>query len=118
MVGGPLAPGRSCGSVWVDRRVWVELERHSRDLEGISWRKALLLERAQHADPTKTRLHIRHRILVVNVVAGQQSLDAAPGDPEGALAESLDKEAAGRCRTKHHVLSQLRLTILAALFRA
>ena len=52
--------------------------------------KPSCLQRPDHADPPQPPLEVGHRVLVVDVVARQQPLDAAPAHGEGARSEALD----------------------------
>src|SRR5947209_18224490 len=74
----------------------VQLERHPRDLYVVARLEALVLERADHADPTQASLQVRQRVVVVEVVARDQALDSATGDPDAAVAEPLDAPLAFR----------------------
>src|ERR1035438_3429423 len=87
----------------------VGIERDARDLDLIARLEALRLQRLQHADPSQPALQIRHRVLVVDLVARQQSLDAPPLDDERARSEPLHLEARAGGRPEHHVLGQLLL---------
>ena len=58
----------------------VELERDPGDLDVVAGLEALRLERADHADPPQPALEVRERVLVVEVVAGDQPLDPGAAD--------------------------------------
>ena len=54
----------------------VELERHTCDLDVVARLKALILERADHADTAQPPLEVRQRVLVLEVIARDEPFDA------------------------------------------
>src|ERR1700682_4849623 len=87
MPGAYLAAGRcqptSCSSTQrasLAGGARIQLEGHAPYLDLIAGAKTLLLQRPEHSDPTQPFLHIRHRIIVLDVIACQQALDALPPD--------------------------------------
>ena len=58
-------------------RAGVELEDHAADLDVVAGLEARRLERADHAHAAQAPLDVGERLLVVEVVAREQPLDAA-----------------------------------------
>ena len=69
-----LPPGAAATRCY-DVRVQLELDAR-RDLDLVAGLESLGLERADHADPPQPALEVGQRVLVVEVVAGDQPLDA------------------------------------------
>src|SRR5579884_3166361 len=84
----------------------VEVERHTRDLHLVAGLEARTLEGADHADPAQPPLQVPERVLVVEVVAREQPLDAAPADAEAVLAGPLHGVAAVGGGAEDAVLGQ------------
>src|SRR3981081_4692758 len=90
----------------------IQLEDDSGDAHLIARDKPLSLECVKHPDATQAFLHIGEGVLVVDVVAAQQSLNPAPVDRERARTEPLHRVAAPTASStgpEDHVLSQLLL---------
>ena len=85
----------------------VELEDDAGDLDVVAGLEPGRLQRADHTEPAQTALEVRERVLVVEVVARDQPLDASPLDDEAALVVLRDAEAAARRRAEDAVLGQL-----------
>ena len=60
-----------------------------------------------HADPAQPPLEVGERLLVVEVVAGEQPLDPRAVDREAAVAGPLDREARGAAGPEDAVLGEL-----------
>src|SRR4051812_33872013 len=66
-------------------RTRMELEHDAADLHVVARLEPGLLERADHPDALERPLHVRERLVVLQVVARDQPVDAAPHDPEGPV---------------------------------
>ena len=66
----------------------IELEDDPADLDVVAGLETGRLERIDHAERAQALLDVAKRLLVVEVVAGDQALDALARNPE---------RAAGRC---------------------
>ena len=60
----------------------------------------MVLERRDDAHPPQPVLDVRERLIVVEVVAGDQAVDRIARDAELAVAELLDRERPARRRTE------------------
>src|SRR4051794_27204469 len=74
-------------------RARIELEDRAGDLDVVARLEPRRRERPDHADRTQPLLDVGERLVVVDVVAGEQPLDTRPGDAEHAVATALDAEA-------------------------
>src|SRR5271170_131653 len=74
----------------------VELERDAGDQHLVARLEAVRLELLDHADRAQAVLDVRERVLVVEVEALYEPLDAAAAHGEAAGAELLDVEALQR----------------------
>src|SRR4051794_34045018 len=72
----------------------VELEHHAAELDVVTRFEPLRLERGDHAHPAQAVLHVRERLVVLEVVAGDQAVDGVAGDAELVRARALDLEVA------------------------
>src|ERR1700753_1682779 len=88
-------------------RLRIQLEGHAGDLDLVAGLEPLGLERAQHPDALEPPLEVRQRLLVVEVVTGQQPLDPLAGDREAGLAGAPHRVAARRGGPEHPVLGHL-----------
>ena len=68
-----MLPGTTTGG----RRARVELEDDAADLDVVTRLEAGRLERVDHAHAAQAVLDVRQRLLVLEVVAGDQALDRA-----------------------------------------
>ena len=69
-----------------------------RDLDVVARLEARGLERADHAHAPQAPLDVDQRVLVVEVVAGDQPVDRARPHAEQPVLDALDAEAAARRR--------------------
>src|SRR4051794_9369175 len=74
---------------WGNLSAGVELEHDAGDLDVVARLEALGLERVDHAERPQPLLDVRQRLLVAEVVAGEQALDPRSGDAEPALGHAL-----------------------------
>src|SRR5579875_1875701 len=70
---------------WRRSRLRVEVECDPGDLHLVAGLEALRLQRPQHADPLQPPLQMGERLLVVQVIAREQPLDALAVDGVDAL---------------------------------
>ena len=92
----PPEPSPSPAAVDVRRRhhdrlqrpTRVQLEHDPAHLHVVAGREAGVLERADHAEAVQALLDVDHRLLVLDVVAGDQAVDGLAGDLEGAGRQS------------------------------
>src|SRR5690348_8805074 len=87
--------------------VRIELEGYSRYLHVVAGLKTLRLERGDHPDPSQSPLQVRHCLLVVEVVAGDQALDAPARHPVGAVPHTLNTICPAGRGPENPVLGQL-----------
>ena len=69
--------------------------------------KPALSSARDHAEPVEAALDVRQRLLVLEVVAGDQAVDDLAGDAELAGPEALDLELARRRGAVDAVLGEL-----------
>src|SRR5215212_9322822 len=74
----------------LERGAGIELEDDPRDLYVVAGLESLLLERGDHAHPPQPVLDVGERLVVLEVVTGDQALDGVAGDAELARAGPLD----------------------------
>src|SRR6478736_6589406 len=91
----------------LERGAGVKLEHDAGDLDVVAGGEARALERADHAQPVQAPLDVGERLLVLEVVAGDQAIDDVAGDAELARAEALDLELARGGRAIDAVLGEL-----------
>ena len=77
------------------------------DLDLVAGLEALRLERPHHADPPQPPLEVGHRVLVLDVVAREQPLDAPAADGERAGPRRSTLKPLPRRGPEHHVLGEL-----------
>src|SRR5215831_3597970 len=70
--------------------LWVELEHDTGDLDVVARLEALLLQRADHAHPPQPALDVGQRLVVVEVMTGDQALDLLATDAKDAVVNALD----------------------------
>ena len=99
--------GKACGRD--SQALGVEAEHDAGDLDIITGLEAVLLERADHADLAQARLDVGERLVVVEVVARNEAVDAGADDAEWTIAVTLDAKAPMLGRAEGHVLGKLRL---------
>src|SRR5271166_1862628 len=101
--------------VTADQRLWelqlgglvgVELKAYARDLHLIARLEALGLQGADHADAAQATLEVAHRLVVLDVVAGEQPFDPPAADGEGARTDALDLEPGAAGGAEDHVLGE------------
>src|SRR3954468_20974792 len=90
-----------------ERRAGVELEDDPRDLDVVAGLESLLPERGDHAHAPEPVLDVGERLLVLEVVAGDQALHGVAGDAELPPAQLLHVEAAARARAEDLELGHL-----------
>src|SRR4051794_41273625 len=78
----------------LQRRPGVELEHDARDLDVVAGGEPGSLERADDAEAVQAALDVRERLLVLEVVAGDQAVDDVARDAELARPQPLDVELA------------------------
>src|SRR3954463_14977773 len=94
-----------------ERRAGVELEDDPRDLDVVAGLESLLLERGDHSHPPQPVLDVGERLVVLEVMAGDQALDGVAGDAELARTGPLDLERAARGRAEDLELGHLALAL-------
>src|SRR3954452_11705725 len=95
----------------LERRAGIQLEDHAADLDVVAGLESLRLERRDDAHAPQPVLDVGQRLLVLEVVPGDQALDRLPRDAELAPAEALHLEGLARRRAedldlRHAVLAR------------
>src|SRR5215218_9980282 len=85
----------------------IELEDDTADLDVVAGLEAGGLQRADDAHPVQAVLDVGERLVVLEVVAGEQALDGLAGDTEGARPDALDPPAPLGSRAERAVLGEL-----------
>src|SRR4029079_11529292 len=85
----------------------VELEHHAAELDVVARFEPLCLERGDHAHAAQAVLDVRERLVVLEVVAGDQGVDGLAGHAERAVGGALDHERAAACRAEDLELGDL-----------
>src|ERR1700739_862639 len=85
----------------------VELEGDAADLDLVARLEARPPEPPDRPDAPQPPLEVVHRVLVLDVVAREQHLDAAPPHGERAGPQRLDPEATRAGRPRGHVAGPL-----------
>src|SRR4051794_3533946 len=80
----------------LERSAGVELEDDPRDLDVVAGLESFSLERGDDAHPAQPVLDVGERLVVLEVVTGDQAIDRLAGDPERAGADPLHLEAPPR----------------------
>src|SRR4051794_31197119 len=82
----------------LERRAGVQLEDDAADLDVVAGFEAGGLERGDHAHASEPLLDVRERLLVLEVVAGDEAGDGLPRGAGLAVAHALDLQRAPRRR--------------------
>src|SRR6185503_20090825 len=85
----------------------VELEHHAAELDVVARFEPLCLQRGDHAHAAQAVLDVRERLVVLEVVAGDQAVDGLAGHAECAVGGALDHERAAACRAEDLELGDL-----------
>src|SRR3954470_23401448 len=70
----------------------IEFEDDPGDLDIVSWLKATVVQRVDDAHLAQTVLDVRQRVLVFEVMPGDQEVHVVPADTPGVLSRRLDRK--------------------------
>src|SRR3954465_1051497 len=85
----------------LERSAGIELEDDAADLDVVTGLEPGPLQRGDHAHPPQAVLDMRERLVVLEVVAGDQAVDRLAGHAELAVAGALDRERPPGGRAEH-----------------
>ena len=88
-------------------QIWIELERHTGDLDIVARLESLRLECTDHADAAQAPLEVRERLLVVEVIARNQAFDSRAAYAEGPISGALHPIGAWCRRPEHTMLGDV-----------
>src|SRR4051812_20377404 len=85
----------------------MQLEHDAADLHVIARLEARLLEGPHDTDALERPLHVRQRLVVLQVVARDQAVDAAADDAEGPVIDAFDAEPPLGRGAEGHVVGEI-----------